>query len=101
MDHGDATLRSACASISEIPKCWTKERNRLRLVKRTQELDASSEALLSVTRKSRMTRAGLPTATQSSAIAFVTTDAAPMVVREPTSAITIAPAPIQLSEPIV
>ena len=48
-----------------------------------------------------MTRAGLPTATESEGIGRVTTEAAPIVVRVPTSAMMIAPAPSQQSAPML
>jgi hypothetical protein len=48
----------------------------------------------------RMTRAGFPTATEFGGIGRGTTDPAPMVDPDPTSAMTTAAAPIQQSEPI-
>src|SRR5215472_16608830 len=48
----------------------------------------------------RITRAGLPTATESLGISRVTTEPAPIVLRSPTRAITTADAPIQQSKPI-
>src|SRR5579863_2836776 len=48
----------------------------------------------------RITRAGLPTATESAGTGLVTTEPAPMVVPLPTPAITIEPAPIQQSAPM-
>src|SRR5947209_18830245 len=50
---------------------------------------------------SLITRAGFPTATTFGGAGRVTTDPAPIVLPEPTSAMMIADAPIQQSEPIV